>query len=262
MSSIAESKSLFEIDAELDDLLEEIQQEIESEGQPSTERLDRFQEFCRAHGEKVDRIGRFLRMMEARTLYCRSEANRLQERARSSERKFDQTKAMVLYHLESRGLKKIEGLEYALRRQHNSQDSVRIIDEHQIPMRYKVVEAYVDGTLWGQILDALPEPLKKMLGASLKKATPNTEAIKQAPEKVPGAECGAGHICVLRRTSESIQHSHQNACRYGASGPSWVAIEEIDHMLLVFCRLQTHMWALQSHSRFFNNQLLLQFRRY
>jgi hypothetical protein len=87
MSSIAESKSLFEIDAELDELLEEIQQEIDGEGQPSTERLDRFHEFCRAHSEKVDRIGRFLRMMEARTLYCRSEANRLQERARSSERK-------------------------------------------------------------------------------------------------------------------------------------------------------------------------------
>src|ERR1700730_12259825 len=151
MSSIAESKSLFEIDAELDELLEEIQQEIDGEGQPSTERLDRFQEFCRAHSEKVDRIGRFLRMMEARTLYCRSEANRLQERARSSERKFDQTKAIVLYHLESPGLKKIEGLEFTLRKQQNSQDSVRIIDELQIPMQYKVIEASVTGALWEQI---------------------------------------------------------------------------------------------------------------
>ena len=192
MYSIAESKSLFEIDVELDELLEEIQQEVESEGQPSTERLDRFQEFCRTHGKKVDRIGRFLRMMEARTLYCRCEANRLQERARSSERKCNQTKAMVLYYLESRGMTKVEGLEYTLRKQHNGQDSVRIIDEHQIPMRYKVVEAYVDGTLWEQILDALPEPLKKMLGASVKKATPNTEAVKQAPEKVPGAEVRRG----------------------------------------------------------------------
>ena len=192
MSSIAESKSLFEIDAELDQLLEEIQQEVESEGQPSAERLNRFQEFCGAHRGKVDRIGRFLRMMEARTLYCRNEANRLQERARSSERKCDQTKLMALYYLESRGMTKVEGLEYTLRKQHNSQDSVRIIDEYQIPMRYKVVEAYVDGTLWEQILDALAEPLKKMLGASLKQVTPNTEAIKQTPEKVPGAEVRRG----------------------------------------------------------------------
>jgi hypothetical protein len=192
MSSISESKSLFEIDAELDELLEEIQQEVESEGQPSTERLDHFQEFCRAHSEKVDRIGRFLRMMEARTLYCRSEANRLQERARSSERKYDQTKAMVLYYLESRSMTKIEGLEYTLRKQRNSQDSVRIIDEHQIPMRYKVVEAYVTGTLWEQILDALPDSLKKVLGASLKQVTPNPEAIKHASERVPGAEVRRG----------------------------------------------------------------------
>src|SRR5216683_3270394 len=115
MSSIAESNSLFEIDAELDELMEEIQEEIESEGQLSAQRLDRFQEFCKAHSAKVDRIGRFLRLMEARTLYCRSEANRLQERARSSERKCDQTKSMVLYYLESRGMTKVEGMEFTLR---------------------------------------------------------------------------------------------------------------------------------------------------
>jgi Siphovirus Gp157 len=192
MSFIAESKSLFEIDEELDELLEEIQEEIDSQGQPSSERLARFEEFCGAHKDKVDRIGRFLRMMEARTLYCRSEANRLQERARSSERKCDQTKVMVLYYLESRGMTKVEGLEYTLRKHQNSQNSVRIIDEHLIPIRYKVIEASVAGTLWEQILDALPESLKKTLRASLKKATPNTEAIKQAPERVPGTEVRRG----------------------------------------------------------------------
>lgn len=60
-------KVALEIDAALDEFLEEIQQGIESEGQPSTERLDRCQEFYRAHSEKVDRIGRSLRM-EARSL--------------------------------------------------------------------------------------------------------------------------------------------------------------------------------------------------
>jgi hypothetical protein len=188
MSSIAESKSLFEIDAELDDLLDGVQEEIESAGQASTDRLIRFQEFCKAHGEKVDRIGWFLRMMEARTLYCRSEANRLQERARSSERKFDQTKAMVLYYLESRGLKKIEGVEFTLRKQQNSRDSVRITDEHQIPMQYKIIEVSVAGAVWEQVLDSLPEALKKTLRASVTQTSPNNEAIKQACEKVPGAE--------------------------------------------------------------------------
>ena len=86
MASIAQEYSLFEIDRELDTLLDEIEEEIESLGEASAEVMERFQQFCEAHGEKADRIGRFLRMMEARVQYCRSEASRLQERARSSER--------------------------------------------------------------------------------------------------------------------------------------------------------------------------------
>ena len=77
MASIAEASSLFEIDMELDGLLEEIQEQVESEGEASEDLVARFQQFCEAHGEKVDRIGRFVRMMEAREQYCRSEAARL-----------------------------------------------------------------------------------------------------------------------------------------------------------------------------------------
>ena len=66
MASIAEASSLFEIDMELDGLLEEIEEQVESEGQASEDLVARFQQFCAAHGEKVDRIGRFVRMMEAR----------------------------------------------------------------------------------------------------------------------------------------------------------------------------------------------------
>jgi Siphovirus Gp157 len=198
MSSIAASNSLFEIDAELDDLMEEIQEEIENKGEASADLMNRFQGFCHAHGEKVDRIGRFLRLMEERTVYCRAEANRLTERARSSNRKFDQTKAMVLYYLETRGLKKIEGMEFTLRRQKNSQDSVRITDEQQIPMRFKVVDASVDGALWDELLDTLPEPLKDALRRSVTQISPSNEAIKQATEKVPGAEVRRGeHLRIV-----------------------------------------------------------------
>lgn len=42
----------------LDNLLEEIQEEIASNGEALAERIVRFQEFCTAHGAKVDRIGR------------------------------------------------------------------------------------------------------------------------------------------------------------------------------------------------------------
>jgi hypothetical protein len=66
MASTSESCSLFEIDIELDALLEQIEEQVETDGELSEELLSRFREFCAAHGEKVDRIGRFVRMMEAR----------------------------------------------------------------------------------------------------------------------------------------------------------------------------------------------------
>jgi hypothetical protein len=121
MASIAQSNSLFEIDIELDGLLEEIQERVENEGEPSEDLVARFQQFCEAHGEKVDRIGRFVRMMEAREQFCRSEAARLNDRARAAAGKVDRTKNLVLYYLLSRDLKKIEGYQFTLRAQKNSQ---------------------------------------------------------------------------------------------------------------------------------------------
>jgi len=195
VASIAQEHSLFEIDRELDTLLDEIEVEIESRGEASVELVERFQQFCDAHGEKVDRIGRFLRMMEARVQYCRSEANRLQDRARSSERKAAQTKYMVMYYLKSRELKKIEGREFTLRIQKNSQDSVRLTDETQVPMRYRTVAARIDGAMWERLIGSLSEDLGHTLMASIQDASPSNDAIKQAFQNqiaVPGAEVYRG----------------------------------------------------------------------
>lgn len=195
MESIAQENSLFEIDRELDTLLDEIEEEIENRGEASAELVDRFRQFCEAHGEKADRIGRFLRMMEARVQYCRSEANRLQERARSSDRKATQTKYMVMYYLKSRDLKKIEGREFTLRIQKNSQDSVRFTDETLVPMRYRTVAARLDGTLWERLIETVPEDLKRSLVTSIQEAAPSNEAIKNAVQNqipVPGAEVYRG----------------------------------------------------------------------
>ena len=195
MTSIAESNSLFEIDTELDDLLEEIQQEVESEGQASEELMARFRQFCEAHGEKVDRIGRFVRMMEAREQYCRAEAARLGDRARSTANKVDRTKSMVLFYLMSRELKRIEGREFTLRAQKNSQDSVRILDESMLPLAYRRVDARIDGVLWETVLAQLPEGLADALEASVRETTPDTDAIKAAAmrqEQVPGADVRRG----------------------------------------------------------------------
>ena len=195
MPAIVETNSLFEIDAELDDLMEAIQEEITSNGEPSAALLDRFQEFCKAHGEKVDRIGRFVRSMEARTQFCRSEVQRLSDRARSAESKTLRTKSMVLYYLKSRNLKKIEGIEFTLRAQTNSQDSVIIHDEEQIPIEYKTIGIAINGGLWNAILDVVPDELRRALKGAVKDSTPDNDAIKRAAmrqEQVPGAQVKRG----------------------------------------------------------------------
>ena len=195
ITNVVGSHSLFEIDNELDDLLEQIAEQVETEGEPSEELLSRFREFCAAQGAKVDRIGRFVRMMEAREQYCRAEASRLGERARSTAAKVDRTKSMVLFYLMSRELRKIEGREFTLRIQKNSQDSVRILDEVNLPMAYRKIEARVGGVLWETILSYLPEDLEHALTACIQETRPDTEAIKAAAlrhEEIIGAEVRRG----------------------------------------------------------------------
>jgi hypothetical protein len=195
MASIAEANSLFEIDMELDMLLEEIEQQIESEGQPSEESVARFQEFCEARGEKVDRIGRFVRMMEAREQFCRSEAARLSDRARAAANKIERTKNMALYYLLSRDLKKIEGQQFTLRAQKNSQDSVRITDEAALPLCFCRIDARIDGSVWQTVLSLLPDQLAMALMSSIQEKRPNAEAIKMAAMQdgqVPGTEIRRG----------------------------------------------------------------------
>jgi hypothetical protein len=195
MASIAEGSSLFEIDMELDGLLEEIEEQVESGGQASEDLVARFQQFCEAHGEKVDRIGRFVRMMEAREEFCRSESARLADRARAVAGKVERTKNMALYYLLSRDLKKIEGYQFTLRAQKNSQDSVRITDEAALPKSYCRIDARIDGVVWETVVSLLPDELAKALESSVQEIRPDADAIKAAAvrnEHVPGTEVRRG----------------------------------------------------------------------
>jgi hypothetical protein len=201
MATIAEASSLFDIDMELDSLLEQMEEQVEAGGDPSEDLVARFHQFCEAHGEKVDRIGRFLRMMEAREQFCRSEAARLSDRARAAAGKVERTKNLVLYYLLSRDLKKIEGQQFTLRAQRNSQDSIRITNEAALPWCYCRIDARIDGTVWQTILSLLPDELAMALESSVQEKWPNAEAIKAAAvqdEQVPGAEVRRGsHLRVV-----------------------------------------------------------------
>lgn len=134
-------------------------------------------------------------MMEAREQFCRTEAARLADRARSAANKVERTKSMVLFYLMSRELKKVEGREFTLRVQKNSQDSVKILDEYVLPIPYCRVDLRLDGVLWETVLSFLPEELTKALCSSIQEKRPNADAIKDAfsrGEQVPGTEIRRG----------------------------------------------------------------------
>jgi len=108
---------------------------------------------------------------------------------------------MVLYYLKSRELRKVEGQEFTLRIQKNSQDSMRITDERAVPTAYRRIKAKMDGVLWETVLSLLPGELSQALERSILEAKPDSEAIKTAAsrkEEVPGAHIHRGwHLRVV-----------------------------------------------------------------
>lgn len=198
---MSEANTLFEIDRELDSLLDQIEEEAEENGTASPELLKRFQQFCQAESDKVDRIGRFLTLMDSRLRYCREQAEHFQKRARSTDAKVVSTKNMVLYFLAARGLKKIEGKEFTLRLQKNSQDSVEITDAGQVPINYRELNLQVPGRVWQTVLALLPEDTSEVLASCIRGDRPCSDAIKEAVSRlkeVPGAHVKRGnHLRVV-----------------------------------------------------------------
>jgi hypothetical protein len=178
-STVAAEHSLLELDTELDALLDRIEDEIEEQGEASADAMARLELFCQAMDVKIDRIGRFLGVMETRAEYCKKESSRYAAQAKRAQAKIDRTEAMILYYLASHDLKKIESQAYTLKRHKNSQDSVVITQPDAIPAELRRIEAKVDGPLWLEVIDALPEALAEPLAGCIKSSEPSNTAIKE-----------------------------------------------------------------------------------
>jgi hypothetical protein len=115
---------------------------------------------------------------------------------KSAENKVEQTKSLLLYYFQSRQISKMEGKQFTIRCQKNSQDSVRISDPALIPLRFKRIEARFDGGTWERLLIGVPETLRAVLIAGIHDVVPINEAIRQAlaaDERVEGATVARGH---------------------------------------------------------------------
>jgi hypothetical protein len=96
---------------------------------------------------KIDRIGRFLKVMETRAEYCKKESALFAARAKRAQSKIERIESMVLYYLAGHDLKKSESHEFTLKRNKNSQDSVVITRPDTIPAGLCRFEAKIDGPL-------------------------------------------------------------------------------------------------------------------
>ena len=128
---------------------------------------------------KVDRIGRYLAVMKTRAAHCKEEAARFATRAKRAENKIARTESMVLYYLEGHDLKQIETDDFTFRRQRNSQDSVIVRDAQAVPPELNRYELKMDGSLYLEVVRALPDEMASSLRASVKFSEPSNTAIKQ-----------------------------------------------------------------------------------
>jgi Siphovirus Gp157 len=175
---VADVHSLLTLDRELDFLLEQIEDEIEENGEASKDAMGRLQLFCRAMNVKVDRIGRYLAVMKTRAAHCKEEATRYAARAKRAESKIARTESMVLYYLESHDLKQLETDDFTFRRQKNSQDSVIVRDAQAVPPELNRYELKVDGPLWLEVIRALSDEMASGLQAAVNATEPSNTAIK------------------------------------------------------------------------------------
>jgi hypothetical protein len=176
--TVASDNSLFELDRELDALLERIEDEMEENGEASKEAMDALELFAKAIHLKINRIGGYLAAMETRAAHCKAQAQRFATRARRADSKILRTKRMVLEYLAIHDFKKVESDDFTLRRQKNSVDSVIITNAESIPGEMRSYGLKVEGKFWHRLLDDLSKEDASALKACVKSDEPSNSAIK------------------------------------------------------------------------------------
>ncbi|MHB1865608.1 MAG: siphovirus Gp157 family protein [Candidatus Saccharimonadales bacterium] len=195
VEAITSTHSIFEIDQEIDAMIEAQQQEFEANGLISAESMLRFEQFLHAMNAKVDRIGGYIRATENIANCSKLEADRLSKRARAATNKVERVKSMLLYYMKTRERQSIEGTLFTARICKNSADTVTVTDKDAIPAAYRRHDAKIDGGAWESILALLPRELQIVLESSAKDFSVNLEAIKIAKSQgkdIPGAEVKRG----------------------------------------------------------------------
>ena len=186
----AQSCSLFEIDAELEEAFDQLQEEREITGTISNESRERSVQLFAELGKKIDRIAAYLRTQQRKASIASEEAQRLQHRRRSAEQRVSDVKQMLIYFMRCRGLKRLEGELNTIRLQTNSQASLQI-DDWELPQEFCLHTGSIPHRLFKETLEYLPVGLRGEFLQAMINTQPNTQLVRDAllrGETVAGAK--------------------------------------------------------------------------
>ena len=194
---MTDGNTLFEIDRELDSMLDQIEEEAEENGTASPELLERFRQFCEAESEKVDRIGRFL-TFDGRPAEILPAASRTLSETRAHHRNKDSAIRRTWCSISSgtRMSKRSKARNSRCAYRRTVRTRCEITDEAALPKCYWSIEARIPGVIWEMALSLLPEELTKNLESFIQETRPDSDAIRDCSrirnEVVPGAEVRRG----------------------------------------------------------------------
>ena len=136
---------------------------------------------------------------------------------------------MVLYYLLSRDLKKIEGYQFTLRAQKNSQDSVRITDEAAVPKSYCRIDARIDGVVWETVLSLSRTNLPRRWNRPFRRPGRTTTPSRRRWPRTRWCRerrCGGGRTCALRRIASTFYSDLSNPQQPAIPRPQLAAFSD------------------------------------
>jgi|SRR5579871_628463 len=128
-----------------------------------------------AAAEKRDRVAHFLAHLEMQQQFAAEEIKRLEERKAWYAKAQERLENYVIHIIKEIGLdakgryRKLEGNTCTLS-VHSCPDSVRILDETQVPADYKTAVVSLPAKLWEEVIDSLDLDIAARVLAAIEKA--------------------------------------------------------------------------------------------
>jgi hypothetical protein len=126
-------------------------------GEIPDELLQALLDYCEAFGAKVDNIANYIKAQECETRNAKIEIERLQGRQEAAENRVERLKALLIYFMDTRGLRSMRGRLNTISLRRNSQDSLIVEAQAIISAEFCKLSVTVAVSDWEEMIAHLPE---------------------------------------------------------------------------------------------------------